>query len=114
MTTKNQNTKVINFRCADDLHIQLKKLSDKTMIPLSIMCRQALIEYVKNQAVNVMLTEPSESKSVIQSVQAFKNAGQKTLSKPLNSPKSLKSPKDMHEPDWSQMPKDNEEWSSEW
>jgi hypothetical protein len=112
MTTKTQNTKVINFRCADDLHIQLKKLSDKTMIPLSIMCRQALIEYVKNQAVNVMLTEPSESKSVIQSVQAFKNAGQKTSSKPL---KPLKSPKDMHEPDWSQMPKDGEEeWSSEW
>jgi hypothetical protein len=110
MTTKTQNTKVINFRCADDLHIQLKKLSDKTMIPLSIMCRQALVEYVKNQAVNVMLTEPSESKPVIQSVQAFKNAGQKTSSK------LLKSPKDMHEPDWSQMPKEGteEEWSSEW
>lgn len=55
MRAKPKNLASIMFRCTTELHEQAEKLSDLTMIPMSVMCRQALTEYIKTHSVGIVL-----------------------------------------------------------
>ena len=55
MIEKPKNLANINFRCSKELHEQAEKLSELTMIPVSIMCRLALTDYIKNHSVNIVV-----------------------------------------------------------
>jgi hypothetical protein len=56
MRAKIKNVEIINFRCSKELHLQAEKLSELTMIPVSVMCRLALSEYIKNHSVDIVLS----------------------------------------------------------
>jgi hypothetical protein len=55
MKVKAKNISNISFRCSKELHEQAEKLSELTMIPVSIMCRLALSEYIKNHSVSIVV-----------------------------------------------------------
>jgi hypothetical protein len=53
-----QNDAVMNIRIATELHDQLKALAKKKYMPLSVMVRLALIDYITHEAPSVLLSTP--------------------------------------------------------
>jgi len=104
MKAKAQNIMSISFRCTEPLHAQAEKLSELTMIPISIMCRQALTEYIKNHAVGMVLGEKENAKPVAHTSQkpiARKPKTQEEIAYDnyINSLSALEDNKDV-EDDW--------------
>jgi hypothetical protein len=65
MKAKAKNIASISFRCSDELHEQAEKLSEITMIPVSIMCRLALTEYIRSHSVNIVVGNEAVKKPTI-------------------------------------------------
>jgi hypothetical protein len=53
-----QNDTVMNIRIATELHDQLKALAKKKYMPLSVMVRLALMDYITHEAPSVLLSTP--------------------------------------------------------
>jgi hypothetical protein len=54
-----QNDAIMNIRIATELHTQLKALASKKYMPLSVMVRLALMDYLVHEAPNALLnTQP--------------------------------------------------------
>lgn len=51
-----QNDTVMNIRIATELHDQLKALAKRKYMPLSVMVRLALMDYITHEAPSVLLT----------------------------------------------------------
>lgn len=50
-----QNDTVMNLRIATELHDQLKALAKKKYMPVSVMVRLALMDYITQEAPSVLL-----------------------------------------------------------
>jgi hypothetical protein len=57
-----QNDAVLNLRIATELHDQLKALAQSKYMPLSVMVRLALMDYIKQEAPNTLTTQPYQAK----------------------------------------------------
>jgi hypothetical protein len=55
-----QNDAVMNIRIATELHDQLKALAQKKYMPLSVMVRLALMDYITHEAPSVLLSTPQQ------------------------------------------------------
>jgi hypothetical protein len=56
-----QNDAVMNIRIATELHDQLKALAKKKYMPLSVMVRLALMDYITHEAPSVLLSTPQQT-----------------------------------------------------
>jgi hypothetical protein len=69
-----QNDAVMNIRIATELHDQLKALAKKKYMPLSVMVRLALMDYITHEAPSVLLnpTQPQTPQRKPMTAQEFK------------------------------------------
>ena len=57
-----QNDAVLNLRIATELHEQLKALAQTKYMPLSVMVRLALMEYIRQEAPSTLTAQPHAPK----------------------------------------------------
>lgn len=57
-----QNDAVLNLRIATELHEQLKALAQTKYMPLSVMVRLALMDYIRQEAPSALTPQPHAQK----------------------------------------------------
>lgn len=60
-----QNDAVLNLRIATELHDQLKALAQAKYMPLSVMVRLALMDYIKQEAPTALTTQTQPMKTYL-------------------------------------------------
>ena len=73
---KKLNTSVINFRVSNDLHDAIEGLSMVNMMPISIICRIAITEYVKQQSLLHMVDVKQVSEKAKEAVKPTEQSKQ--------------------------------------
>lgn len=58
-----QNDAVLNLRIATELHEQLKALAQTKYMPLSVMVRLALMDYIKQEAPTALASQTMPAKT---------------------------------------------------
>jgi hypothetical protein len=53
-----RNNTHLNIRIPQALHAQVESLAEKQMMPMSVLTRLALVEYVKNHAIDALVPMP--------------------------------------------------------
>jgi predicted DNA-binding protein len=101
-----QNDAVMNIRIATELHDQLKALAKKKYMPLSVMVRLALIDYITHEAPSVLLStsQPQTPQRKPMSAQEFKFMREQQMRGADISairPQSPSQQNDLSEDDWA-------------
>lgn len=75
-----RNNTHLNIRIPQALHAQVESLAQKQMMPMSVLTRLALVEYVKNHAIDALVS------TAIQTHAHTQTNTSPTLQKPLAKP----------------------------
>lgn len=97
-----QNDAVMNIRIATELHDQLKALAKKKYMPLSVMVRLALMDYITHEAPSVLLSTPQQTpqrKPMSDKEYKFMRE-QEMRGMPITRPQSPSQQTDLSEDDW--------------
>lgn len=97
-----QNDAVMNIRIATELHDQLKALAKKKYMPLSVMVRLALMDYITHEAPSVLLSTPQQTtQRRPMSDKEYKFMREQEMrGMPITRPQSPSQQTDLSEDDW--------------
>ena len=93
----------MNIRIATELHDQLKALASKKYMPLSVMVRLALMEYLAHEAPSVLLNtpQPDQPKKKPMSNQDYKFMREQEMrGMPITRPQSPSNQTELSDDDW--------------
>lgn len=88
-----QNDAVLNLRIATELHDQLKALAQTKYMPLSVMVRLALMDYIKQEAPTALASQtqpvkPHMGKPISKMTEEELERGRQARLRQLNNPQS--------------------------